>query len=44
MDKIADIGVNYIVVIGGANLDIKSYSKNYISYSSSPGWITSHRL
>ena len=28
-----------IVVVGGANLDIKGYSPNYISGSSSPGWI-----
>ena len=27
------------VVVGGANLDIKGYTKNYIRYSSSPGWI-----
>lgn len=28
-----------IVVVGGANLDIKGYSSNYIKGSSSPGWI-----
>ena len=28
-----------VVVIGGANLDIKGYSPNYIQGSSSPGWI-----
>ncbi|PUU94215.1 MULTISPECIES: PfkB family carbohydrate kinase [Halanaerobium] len=28
-----------IVVVGGANLDIKGYSPNYIKGSSSPGWI-----
>lgn len=28
-----------VVVIGGANLDIKGYSPNYIKGSSSPGWI-----
>lgn len=28
-----------VVVIGGANLDIKGYSPNYIRGSSSPGWI-----
>ena len=28
-----------IVVVGGANLDIKGYSPNYIKASSSPGWI-----
>lgn len=28
-----------VVVIGGANLDIKGYSPNYIEGSSSPGWI-----
>ncbi|SFL33340.1 PfkB family carbohydrate kinase [Halanaerobium salsuginis] len=28
-----------IVVVGGANLDIKGYSPNYISGTSSPGWI-----
>ena len=27
------------VVVGGANLDIKGYSNNYIRYSSSPGYI-----
>jgi len=28
-----------IVIAGGANLDIKGYSPNYIKGSSSPGWI-----
>jgi len=28
-----------VVVVGGANLDIKGYSPNYIKGSSSPGWI-----
>lgn len=28
-----------VVVVGGANLDIKGYSPNYIGGSSSPGWI-----
>lgn len=28
-----------IVVVGGANLDIKGYSPNYVSGSSSSGWI-----
>jgi len=28
-----------VVVVGGANLDIKGYSPNYIRGSSSPGWI-----
>lgn len=28
-----------VVVVGGANLDIKGYTKNYIKGSSSPGWI-----
>jgi pseudouridine kinase len=39
VSKITDIRANNIVVIGGANLDIKAYSKNYIRHSSSPGWI-----
>lgn len=28
-----------VVVVGGANLDIKGYSPNYIKGSSSPGWV-----
>jgi len=28
-----------ITVVGGANLDIKGYTKNYTPHSSSPGWI-----
>ena len=28
-----------VVIVGGANLDIKGYSPNYIKGSSSPGWI-----
>jgi len=28
-----------VVVVGGANLDIKGYSPNYIRGTSSPGWI-----
>jgi pseudouridine kinase len=28
-----------VVVVGGANLDVKGYSPNYIKGSSSPGWI-----
>jgi len=28
-----------IVVVGGANIDIKGYSRNYILHSSSPGWV-----
>jgi pseudouridine kinase len=39
VSKISDIKENSIVVVGGANLDIKAYSKNYIRCSSSPGWI-----
>lgn len=39
MSKISDIREDSIVVVGGANLDLKAYSRNYIEHSSSPGWI-----
>ncbi len=34
-----NISEKRITVVGGANLDIKGYTKNYTPHSSSPGWI-----